>query len=90
MDGAFEVRSEPGKGSEFAFTARFAIDPSPDAAASKAPQVPKDLTHTRALVIEDSELSRELLVTMLRRFGLDAEGVGTGEEGMQRGPPGGG
>ncbi|MBL9135330.1 MAG: PAS domain S-box protein, partial [Verrucomicrobiales bacterium] len=84
MDGAFEVRSEPGRGSAFTFTARFAIDPSPEAAASKAPQVPKDLTHTRALVIEDSELSRELLVTMLRRFGLTAEGVGTGEEGWLR------
>ncbi len=83
MHGKIEVRSEPEQGSEFSFTARFDSAPMP-ATAAGPPQLSAELHRTRVLVIESSDLSRELLVGMLRRFGLLAEGVATGEAGLER------
>jgi len=83
MHGSLAVASEPGRGSEFSFTARFgrttdSIAPAPQ------PALPQDLQHTRALIIEDNDLSREVLLTLLARFGLQAEAVGSGSEALSR------
>src|SRR6185295_18012008 len=69
MGGTIEVQSEPGRGSEFAFTAVF--EPAPAGTVETGGKLPRSLQHTHALVVSESELTRELLVTNLRRFGLD-------------------
>lgn len=83
MHGHIEVRSQPGHGSEFSFTARFELAPDP-VPPHPAQPLPNSLLNTPALVIENGNLSRELLVTMLRRFGLQADGVATADEGIRR------
>jgi PAS domain S-box-containing protein len=83
MQGSLTVASEPGKGSEFCFTARFGRATS-TASSPPEPALPNDLQHTRALIIEDNELSREVLLTLLARFGLQAEAVGSGSEALSR------
>ncbi|MBX3744243.1 MAG: PAS domain S-box protein [Verrucomicrobiae bacterium] len=82
MHGRIEVRSQPGQGSEFSFTAQFSLA-SETAPSHPSPPLPNSLLNTPALVIENASLSRELLVTMLRRFGLQADGVATADEGLR-------
>jgi PAS domain S-box-containing protein len=83
MQGSLTVASEPGKGSEFSFTARFGRT-TPTTNSLTEPALPHDLQHTRALIIEDNELSREVLLTLLAQFGLQAEAVGSGSEALSR------
>ncbi|MCC6235514.1 MAG: response regulator [Verrucomicrobiales bacterium] len=83
MRGELQVTSEPGRGSDFHFTVPFTLAPPPPEPVT-TPSVSAGLLHTRALVVEDSDLSRELLVTMLQRFGLAADGVATAELGLTR------
>jgi PAS domain S-box-containing protein len=66
MGGSIAVRSRPGEGSTFAFTARFAPaqpPPSPD---------PADLRGLRVLVVDDNETNRRILCELLTHWGLVA------------------
>lgn len=83
MRGTIEVQSQLGRGSEFIFTARFDLPHAMEVPARAAAPT-HGLQYTRALVIEPSDLTREVIIGMLQRFGLTAEGVASGEEGIQK------
>lgn len=71
MGGEIRVVSEAGQGSEFVFTAVFGRGAA--VAAPEVPSLPRNLRQTRALVVSGSELGRELLAGLLRRFGLQVD-----------------
>src|SRR5262249_20656279 len=69
MGGAISVRSRPGEGSTFEFTAQFApAEPptSPD---------PADLRGLRVLVVDDNETNQRILCELLAHWGLVATAV---------------
>jgi len=76
MGGRIGVESEPGRGSEFCFTAHVAIGPGPSrhALARHA-----DLKGMRVLVADGNAASRQILAEGLRYFGLRVDAVATGE-----------
>ncbi|MGO8878688.1 MAG: response regulator [Desulfomonilaceae bacterium] len=68
MNGNIWVKSEPGKGSEFHFTARFGI-----AAQSVRRVVPKErsiLNNIRVIVVDDNATNRKILKETLRLWGM--------------------
>ncbi len=79
MGGEIWVETEPGKGSEFVFTARFGL-------AGKVsrrrldPSV--DLRGMRVLVVDDNSSSREILQTLLESMSFEVTVAASAEEGM--------
>ncbi len=67
MGGRIGVKSEPGKGSLFAFTARLGI-PGPGAAAETPLSAPPALR--RVLLVEDNEAARRITGEILARAGI--------------------
>ena len=69
MGSTLEVRSEPGKGSEFHFTIPLAVAPQPEA------QVMEDgsLRGSRVLVVDDHPINRRVAIDMLRSAGSHAD-----------------
>jgi signal transduction histidine kinase/CheY-like chemotaxis protein/HPt (histidine-containing phosphotransfer) domain-containing protein len=78
MGGDVDFASEPGAGSRFWFTARFACAPVPDRAPAPSP-VLRDL---RALVVEDNLSSRTILVQQCAALAVDARGAANGAEAL--------
>ena len=68
MGGEIGVKSQPGKGSEFFFTARFGVGDAP--VQRTVPGT--DLRSLRILVIDDSANSREILADLLGSLGFAA------------------
>ena len=78
MGGAFQVRSVPGEGSVFRFTARFGLQ----ATLAPAPALPEDLRGIAALVVDDCEAAREALADQLRELGLAPATAASGAEAI--------
>ena len=68
MDGAISVDSEPGRGSTFAFTARFGRQPSPPGPAPSRPRC--SLDNLRVLIVDDSATNRRVLEEWLRGWDM--------------------
>jgi PAS domain S-box-containing protein len=68
MGGEIGVDSNPGIGSTFWFTARFGKQP-PNTLAQLAP-LPLELDGVRALIVDDNETSREILITRISSWGM--------------------
>jgi CheY-like chemotaxis protein/HPt (histidine-containing phosphotransfer) domain-containing protein len=95
MQGEIGVVSEPGRGSEFFFTARFGRVGDLDACrfsehfgeCSQAPQCRMDmqkvrLRQRRVLVVDDSMTAREILCAMLGGFDLDVKAAASALEAI--------
>jgi len=79
MKGEIWVESEPGRGSEFIFTARFGL-------ARKVPrkhlEPTADLRGMRVLVVDDNASSREILQTLLESMSFEVSVAASAEEGI--------
>ena len=84
MHGTIHVESAPGYGSVF----RFYIAVKPPLQQSGASQTAEEMHHALAdnaahlLVVEDNEINREVIITMLEQLGYHAESVSNGEEAV--------
>jgi len=76
MGGWISVDSELGKGTTFQFTVVLDIDTTP--AVSMTPTV--HLAGKKALVVDDNEVNREILVRQLARWGIQALAVSSGAQ----------
>ncbi len=79
MGGDLTVESTPGKGTTFFFTARLGVEAQ---AETPARGVPAGIAERPALIVEDTETSRELLETLLRGWSIPTTSVATAEEGL--------
>jgi signal transduction histidine kinase/FixJ family two-component response regulator len=78
MGGKIEVESEPGKGSLFHFTARFACPAKLSAQDSNL----CEFAGRRALVVDDNATSRGVVAESLRLRAMVAETAGSGFEAL--------
>ena len=80
MGGQITVASEPGRGSTFAFTARFGVQPHPpEHPAHRPPVLLRDLP---VLVVDDNATNRRILAEWLRGWQMKPAAVGDGMAAM--------
>ncbi|MGE5841039.1 MAG: response regulator, partial [Deltaproteobacteria bacterium] len=79
MGGTIWVESEPGKGSEFFFSATFGLARK---VARKRMEPSLDLRGMRVLEVEDNASSREILQTLLESMTFEVSAVASAEEGI--------
>jgi PAS domain S-box-containing protein len=79
MNGEIWVESEPGKGSEFIFTAEFGLGQKKE----RKPLSPDpDLRGLKVLVVDDNATSREILKGMLESMSFDVTLAASGSEAI--------
>lgn len=81
MGGAIRVESEPGQGSSFRFTIAVG-HPNKAAEPDISRSSMRELEGRRALVVDDNDRARHVLLDMLRGFGMDAVAAASGGEGI--------
>jgi signal transduction histidine kinase/DNA-binding response OmpR family regulator/HPt (histidine-containing phosphotransfer) domain-containing protein len=80
MEGEIWVESEPGKGSEFIFTALLGVGEGKE----KEPLVlTEDLKRLPILVIDDSRISRQILEEMLQSLSFVVDQAPSGAKGLE-------
>ncbi|MBE0583254.1 MAG: response regulator [Desulfofustis sp.] len=79
MGGTIRVESEPGRGSEFIFTARLQC---PERQLSARPRLLEQLSGLRALVVDDNSIARDVLSSMLRSLKIEVDTAVDGESAI--------
>ncbi len=80
MGGEIGVTSVPEQGSEFWFTARFALQEVP---ACDAAMTPRALTGLHVLAVDNNATNLEILMKQLAAWGMRAQGVANGEAALR-------
>lgn len=79
MGSSLELESAPGKGSRFSFTIALAL---PAENETEKPLLPAELRGLRALVVDDNEVARNILISMLSSFSFRVTAVDSGAAGI--------
>lgn len=79
MDGAITVTSEPGRGSTFEFTARFARSSRPELSLKSSPEL---LDGLRVLVVDDNHTNRRILAEWLTNWRMTPVAVGDAKSAL--------
>jgi signal transduction histidine kinase/CheY-like chemotaxis protein/HPt (histidine-containing phosphotransfer) domain-containing protein len=83
MGGTLQVTSEPGRGSEFWFVLPFRRDPRPlSGVETPAPRDAPRLHGVRVLVVDDSEINRDLMQHVLEGMGAAVVLADDGQEAL--------
>ena len=80
MAGEIKVESEPEKGSNFIFTAKF--DRQPDITSNNK-LIPENLLPLKVLVVDDNEMSRIVLKSYLENLKFSVESVDSGIKAIE-------
>jgi two-component system, sensor histidine kinase and response regulator len=80
MGGQITVDSEPGRGSTFAFTARFGLQPHPPETTAASP--PAVLRNLPVLIVDDNATNRHILEEWLRGYSMEPTAAGDGVTAM--------
>jgi PAS domain S-box-containing protein len=79
MGGQIRVESAPGQGSTFTFTATFGLARQ---AGARLASLVGDLRGLRVLVVDDSDISRQIFSEALQSMTFDVEVAASGEEAL--------
>ena len=83
MGGAIHVASERNKGSEFSFTLEFKTVQEAEEKPETKENTFQNLTEVKLLVVEDNELNRLLITTVLKKEQIDFKIAENGLEAIQ-------
>jgi signal transduction histidine kinase/ActR/RegA family two-component response regulator len=84
MGGKIRVDSSPGKGSTFTFTVKLQRDKAaPDAGNVPADPEREDFSGFRILLVDDVEINREIVISLLEPIGLEIDCAADGKEAVR-------
>ena len=80
MNGSIHVETVEKQGSTFTFDVEFGVSEKP---TKKRRVVPDSLNGLKTLVVDDSDVSREILLNILKSFGFVVDCVSSGAEAVE-------